>query len=61
MLLHTLGANLLGNLLTVKGINKKSKGIIRAGEGVIKSKRQGKWILRAAYGHPSSKNNKVDF
>ena len=39
MLLGTLGASLLGNLLTSKRANKKGKGRIRAGEGVIKSKR----------------------
>ena len=39
MLLSTLGAILLGNLLTGKGIvragsgNKKGKGIVRAGAG----------------------------
>ena len=39
MLLGTLGASLLGNLLTGKGIlragsgNKKEKGILRAGSG----------------------------
>ena len=39
MLLSTLGASLLGNLLTGKGIvragsgNKKGKGIVRAGTG----------------------------
>ena len=39
MLLGTLGASLLGNLLTEKGIiragseNKKGKGIVRAGYG----------------------------
>ena len=33
MLLGTLGASLLGNLLSGKGINKKGKGIHRAGEG----------------------------
>ena len=48
MLLGTLGARLLGNLLTVKGINRagKGRGINTAGEGV----------LRAGYG-----NNKMDF
>ena len=48
MLLGTLGASLLGNLLTGKGIYRagKGKGINRAGEGV----------LRAGYG-----NNKMDF
>ena len=33
MLLGTFGATLLGNLLTGKGVNKKGKGIVRAGEG----------------------------
>ena len=47
MLLGILGANLLGNLLTRRGINRtrKGKGINRAGEG----------ILRAVYG------SKMDF
>ena len=31
MLLGTLGAGLLGNLLTGKGINRVGKGVIRAG------------------------------
>ena len=42
MLLGTLGASLLGNLLTGKvafhpgkGVNKKGKGIHRAGEGIV--------------------------
>ena len=53
MLLGTLGASLLGNLLTGKGIYRagKGKGINRAGEGV----------LRAGYGRPSQNNNKMDF
>ena len=33
MLLFTLGASLLGNLLTVKGIHRAGEGIVRAGEG----------------------------
>ena len=33
MLLGTLGASLLGNLLTGKGINRGGEGIVRAGEG----------------------------
>ena len=37
MLLGTLGASLLGNLLAGKGINKKSKGINRVGEGIIRA------------------------
>ena len=50
ILLGTLGASLLGNLLTGKGIYRagKGKGINRAGEGV----------LRAGYGN---NNNKMDF
>ena len=39
MLLGTLGASLLGNMLT-------GKGIVRAGYG----NKKGKWILRAGYG-----------
>ena len=37
MLLGTLGASLLGNLLTGKGINRagKGRGINRVGEGVL--------------------------
>ena len=47
MLLGTLGASLLGNLLNEKGIYRagKSKGINRAGEGIV----------RAGYGTDSSK------
>ena len=47
MLLRTLGASLLGNLLTGKGIYRagKGNGIKTAGEGIV----------RAAYG-----NNKID-
>ena len=53
MLLGTLAASLLGNILTGKGaiatshrpvVNKKGKGIKRAGEGIV----------RAGYGRPSS-------
>ena len=33
MLLGTLGASLLGNLLTAKGIHRAGEGIVRAGEG----------------------------
>ena len=52
MLLGTLGASLLGNVLTVKGIlragsgNNKGKGILRASSGNSK----GKGILRAGSG-----------
>ena len=34
ILLGTLGANLLENFLTGKGVNKKGKGIHSAGEGI---------------------------
>ena len=44
MLLGTLGANLLGNLLTGKGafharkrVNKNGKGIHRAAEGIVRT------------------------
>ena len=56
MLLGTLGASLLGNILAGKGINRagKGRGINRAGEG------QG--IVRAGSGSKRSrKNNKMDF
>ena len=52
MLLGTLGANLLGNILAGKGINKKGQGMIRAGEGTV----------RTAYGYKKGqRNNKKDF
>ena len=64
MLLGTLGASLLGNLLTGKGIlragsvNKKGKRIVRAGSGNKKGKgnekrkgnKKGKGIVRAGSG-----------
>ena len=58
MLLGTLDASLLGNLLTVKGIYRAGKGKIinRAGEGIV----------RAGYDRPSSSafqnnNRKMNF
>ena len=50
MLLGALGASLLGNIMTGRGINRsgKSRGINRAGEGII----------RTDYGNRSSK---IDF
>ena len=33
MLLGTLGANVLGNILTGKGMNRAGEGFIRAGYG----------------------------
>ena len=53
MLLGTLGASLLGNLLTWKGIvrtgsgNKKGKGLLRAGSGHPSQNNKGKGIVRA--------------
>ena len=54
MLLGTLGASLLGNLLS-------GKGIVRAGYGHPSKK--GKRIVRAGYGRPfsSALQNKMDF
>ena len=37
MLLGTLGASLLGNLLSGKGLARADEGIVRAGEGVKKT------------------------
>ena len=50
MLLSTLGASLLGNILTGRGINRsgKDRGINRAGGAVV----------RAGY---SSRSSKMDF
>ena len=53
MLLGTLGASLLGNLLTGKGIYRAGKG---KGKGVL---RAGKKVLSAAYGRPLQ--NKMNF
>ena len=48
MLLGTLGASLLGNILTGRGINRAGKGTGR--------NRAGEVVLRVGYG-----NNKMDF
>ena len=37
MLLGTLGASLLGNLLTGKGVNRKGKEIHRTGDGILRA------------------------
>ena len=53
MLIGTLGAILLGNMLAGKGVvragsgNKKGKGILRSGFG----NKKGKGIVRAGYGN----------
>ena len=51
MLLGTLGASLLGNILAGKGMNRVAEGIVRAGYGNGK----GQGIVRAGHG------NKMDF
>ena len=62
MLLGTLGASLLGNLLTGKGFvracygNNKGKGVVRTGYG---NNNKGKAVVRAGYGNQLK--NKVDF
>ena len=59
MLLGTLGASLLGNLLTGKGFiragsgNNKGKSVVRAG---YRNKNKGKGVVRAGYGN-KLKNN----
>ena len=46
MLLGTLGASLLGNLLTVgKGIMRAGDGIVRAGEESTKSNRREHYLV----------------
>ena len=64
MLLGTLGASLLGNILAGRGINKKDRGINRAGEGAIAT-RQGRGIVRAGYGNKEGRKattkTKTDF
>ena len=65
MLLGTVGASLLGTLLTGKGIvrsgsgNNKGKGIVRAGSG----NNEGKGVVRAGYGRPlfSASQKRLDF
>ena len=52
MLPGTLGASLLGNLLT------GGKGIMRAGEGRVASRAKGEGIVRAGEGSESKKNPK---
>ena len=52
MLLATLGASLLGNLLTGRGMIATSQG-----RGIYRA-RKGKGVLRAGY---ENNNNKLDF
>ena len=53
MLLGTLGASLLGNLLT------GGKGIVRAGEGSVASRAKGNGIVRAGEGSKKKKLNSL--
>ena len=63
MLLGILGASLLGNMLTGKGIvwagygNKKGKGIVTAGYG----NKEGKGILRAGYANKKNFDSSPSF
>ena len=62
MLLCTLGASLLGNLLTGKGAiaTSQGRGVYRAGKGKRKEVlRAGEGVSRAGYGRPLQ--NKMDF
>ena len=56
MLLATLGASLLGNMLAGKGAIAMSqgRGINRTGDGAIAT-RQGREIIRAGYGSKKTK------
>ena len=51
MLLGTLGASLMGNILPSWGINRAKEGVIRAGYGNKKEKKKNiiktKWISNA--------------
>ena len=62
MLLGTLGASLLGNLLTGgKGIMRAGDGIVRAGEGSVASRAKGKGIVRAGEGAKKPLNSLLPF
>ena len=50
MLLGTLGASLLANILAEKGVNRAGEGVIaKSVSDEIKSKRQGRGIVRTGY------------
>ena len=51
LLLGTLSASLLGNILAGKGMNRAGEGIVRASY----AKKKGRRIVRAGHG------NKIDF
>ena len=62
MLLGTLGASLLRNILVGKAINKagKGNGINRAGECVVRAG-YGRCSLNSSKNKKGKKNNKMDF
>ena len=66
MLLGTLGASLLGNILAGKGINRAGEGAIaKSVSEETKSKRQGRDIVRAGCGNKkvwkTTTKSKMDF
>ena len=66
MLLSTLGASLLGNILAGKGINGAGEeAIAKSASEETKSKRQDRGIVRADYGNKKVRKtktkNKTDF
>ena len=54
MLLGTLGASLLGNLLAGKGIVRAVSGCCSLNSSTSYENKKGKGIVRAGSGHPSS-------
>ena len=66
MLLGALGASLLGNILAGKRVNRAGEGAIaKSVNEEIKSKRQGRGIVRAGFGNQNVRKtttkNKMDF
>ena len=62
MLLGTLGASLLGNLLTGgNGIVRAGDGIVRAGEGSIASRAKSERMARAGEGSNKNLNSLLPF
>ena len=61
MLLGTLGASLLGNLLTGKGIVRAASGKRSLNSPTSYENKKGKGIVRAGTGRPSYENKKWDF
>ena len=58
LLLGTLGASLLGNLLTGKGIVRAGTGIHSLNSSASYENKKGKGIVRAGSGHPSYESKK---